>query len=77
MKKKITDIKDYFKKHWKSVLAYSIIAIVVIVSLLVAMHLSGYNLVTWFQRFYAWVILGVCIIALLVISIVFIRIRKK
>ncbi len=64
-------------KNLVYIIGMIIIIAIATTALFVAMHLSGYNLVTWLQKFWPWIVVITCAAVLGGISLFFLKERKK
>lgn len=70
-------IKTTPKKTWIILGGVILVIIIIITCLLVAMHLCGYTLSEWLAQYYPWVIMTTAIAVVIILSIVFFKMRKR
>ena len=70
-------IRNTPKKTWVFLGLWVLVFAIIIGSLLVAMHLSGYTLAEFIIQFWPWFVLIFLSIVVIVVSILFFKTRKK
>lgn len=70
-------IKNTPKKTWVFLGLWVLTFIIIIAALLVAMHLSGYTLIEFISQFWAWFVLGILVIVIIVATVLFFKMRSK
>ena len=65
------------RKTWVFLGLWVLVFAIIITSLLVAMHLSGYTLIEFISQFWAWFVLGILAIIVIIASVLFFKMRNK
>lgn len=70
-------VKSKNKSYWVFTGVITFFIILAIAALFIAMHMCGYTFTTWMAKFYPWVIVVGCVLALLIIAYVLYKLRRK
>ena len=71
---KLKSVKKSTWIFWSIMLAFIVLAIVLGI---IAMYLCGYTLITWISQFYPWLIFGIAILIIIIVSVVYWKYRRK
>lgn len=70
-------VKSKKKSYWIYLGVIATFVLIAIISLLVAMYMTGYTLASWIAEFYPILVITLSIVIIIIVAVVLAKLRKR